>query len=345
MASLYTATYCAAAFSAPWTGYLADKFGRRGACLAFCAIHSVSSLSVLFDRTEILVLGRILSGIGITLLWTAFESWMIGEYTRRELAKSSIPLSHMFGIMTTWNCATAIATGLLAHGVVWVSDSKTGPFLVSILLDALAAVLMLRSWNENHGVQVDPHANEYGLKTKKSWRQEVMDSIRDSRVLALSLISCCFEGTIFLVMFYWPGALQQAHNRSQASDDGIPYGVVFGNFMATMVLGALLFGLLMRTAAKSANNQDSILAKNLLSGALFFAGISSLVATFVGPELQLFGALMFLEACNGIYVPSMAFQRGKLVNETGRASVYGLMNIPLFMFVIVALSTADKAGG
>ncbi|KAK6196530.1 hypothetical protein LQW54_011419 [Pestalotiopsis sp. IQ-011] len=111
-----------------------------------------------------------------------------------------------------------------------------------------------------------------------------------------------------------------------------------------MVLGALLFGILMRTAAKSANNQDSILAKNLLSGALFFAGIGFLVAVFVRSEVQLFGAFMFLEACNGIYVPSMAFQRGKLVNETGRASVYGLMNIPLFMFVIVALSMADKAG-
>ena len=186
-------------------GYLADKCGRRGACLTFCVIHSVSSLSVSFDQIEILVLGRLLAGIGITLLWTAFESWMISEHKRQELEESSMPLSSVFGIMTIANCITAMGAGLLSHCIVLVFGSKTHLFMLAILLNTLAAVLMIRSWNENRGIQAELH-QETGLgnlEPRSSWRQEVADSLRDWKVLALSLISCCFEGTIFLFRFYF----------------------------------------------------------------------------------------------------------------------------------------------
>ncbi|KAK9421835.1 hypothetical protein SUNI508_05436 [Seiridium unicorne] len=346
VAILYTATYGAAAASAPWTGYLADKFGRRTACITFCAIHSLASISVLFDRVEILVLGRVLGGIGVTLLWTAFESWMISEHNSRKLGQSSIPLGAMFGVMTTANCITAIVAGVVAHCVVLTLGSKTNPFLLGLFLDACAVFLMLRTWNENHGISAlsgveSRPGNPVGAKP---WQRDIIESFRDSRILILSLTSCCFEGTIFLLMFYWPGALQAAHSPDQASgDDAVPYGVIFANFMATMVLGALLFGMLMHKW-DGGTPDDSFLATVLLSGALLLAGISFLAAAFAKTELQFFCAFLVLEACNGMYVPSIAYQRGRVVNDCGRATIYGLMNMPLFIFVIAALLTTSKDG-
>ncbi|ETS72976.1 hypothetical protein PFICI_15368 [Pestalotiopsis fici W106-1] len=346
VAILYATGYCAAAISAPFTGYLADKCGRRGACITFCVIHSASSFSVSFDRIEILAIGRVLGGVGITLLWTVFESWMISEHRRQNLEDSPIPLSSMFGIMTIANCITAMCAGLLSHCIVWALGSKTHPFMLGILLDTLAAVLMMRSWNENRGIQakLDAEAGLGSREPSRSWRQEVADSLRDWKVLTLSLISCCFEGTIFLFRFYWPGTLQKAHNHSHGvgkDDDIIPHGVIFANLMATMVLGALLFGTILE---RSATLLNSGLSTFLLSAALFFAGASFLTAAYAQTEAQLFCSFLLLEACNGLYIPSMAFQRGQIVSDSGRASVYGLMNIPLFLFVILALLSTNGDG-
>ncbi|KAH8649902.1 hypothetical protein BX600DRAFT_441995 [Xylariales sp. PMI_506] len=409
VAILYTTVYSAAALSAPISGYLADRFGRRAACLAFCAIHSLASLSVLFDALEILVLGRVAGGVGLTLLWSAFESWMVTEHKARGLDApgSPVPLSAMFGIMTTANCITAILAGVLAHCVVLALGSKRDPFIFGLVLDAVAAVLMLRTWNENYGVQsstsgatlstaveddlmpegtdIDATKDLRATESERSWLQGVVETLQDGRIWVLSFVSCCFEGTMFLFMFYWPGALQDAHAAQHPEDglvsDGetssssvvaVPHGVIFANFMATMVIGALSFHFVMRSryrstaaaaaaaavpyhpmtapedldaAPSSPSERSTCIPAAMLAAALLVAGMSFAAAAALGRnELQLFCAFLALEACNGIYVPSIAYQRGQLVGDAGRASVYGLMNIPLFIFVIAALLTTSGNG-
>lgn len=133
VAALYVTTYVSAAASAFVTGYLADRFGRRAACLVYCVMHTLGSISVMFDAIGILVAGRVLGGICLNLLWTTFESWMVTEYNARGLEQSSFPLSAMFGIMTKYNCVTAITSGLLSHCVVLAVGSKTSPFMVGVV--------------------------------------------------------------------------------------------------------------------------------------------------------------------------------------------------------------------
>ncbi len=111
VAALYSSTYVAAAVSALFAGHLTDRFGRRRACLAFCGIHSLAAVSVCFDELPILILGRVLGGVALTLLWTAFESWLIAEYNERGFARSGLSLTSLFGIMTTSKCITAIFAG------------------------------------------------------------------------------------------------------------------------------------------------------------------------------------------------------------------------------------------
>ena len=243
-------------------------------------------------------------------------------------------------------------------------------------------------------------------------------SLKDKRVWTLSFVSCCFEGTIFLLMYFWPGALHEAHVRGEDTQSGgakgesdndsgvnnekaeseaysVPYGVTFACFMATMVLGALLFNALVQrhhyliscqyeemvtdtalggtppysnmiledTTGHKINPRSTrfgdyhVLAENalsaltraltptrLLSMALLLAGASFLAAAFVRAELPLFVAFLVLEFCNGVYVPSMALHRSAVVGDAGRASVYAVMNVPLFVFVVVALCTSTTSG-
>ena len=297
---------------------------------------------------------------------------------------------------------------------------------------------MLRTWNENRGTRDTPsnpeepvieaaHLNPDLEHSPKSAVQDAAQqqsetgtksSLRDVRVWTLSFVSCCFEGTIFLLMYFWPGALQEAHSRGgDAHSDGadgesggdsgvsaaeadseaysVPYGVTFACFMATMVLGGLLFNALVRRRHHLQNGQYESLAADipadhisrhsnivaedrktheespestryehyhalgqdavsalantltptrLLSLALLLAGASFLAAALARAELPLFAAFLVLEFCNGVYVPSMALHRSAVVGEAGRASVYAVMNVPLFVFVVVALCTSTTSG-
>ncbi|KAK8062448.1 major facilitator superfamily domain-containing protein 5 [Apiospora hydei] len=350
VALLYMAAYISAAISAPLTGYLADRIGRRTACLAYCAIHSLASLSVLSSALSVILAGRILAGVGTTLLWSVFESWMVADA--------------MYGVMTTYNCITAILAGLVAHCVVLALGSKTHLFILALILDSTAAIMILRTWTENRGGAGNskqlqqPH--DENTDAVDSLGDRLLDSLKNVRVWVLSLVSCCFEGTIFLFMYYWPGALQGAHDHHSNTDSGatpghqLPFGVIFASFMAIMVLGALLFDILMTrqqhgkkesgdTTTTTTLHQQylpiGLLAVALLLGGLGFLG----AAFFAHQEASLLCVFLLLEAGNGLYVPSMGYQRSQVVSDARRASVYGFMNMPLFVFVALALVTTNGA--
>ncbi|KAI0914948.1 hypothetical protein F4823DRAFT_630045 [Ustulina deusta] len=343
VATLYSSTYVAAAVSALFAGHLTDRFGRRRACLAFCGIHSLAAVSVCFDELPVLILGRVLGGVALTLLWTAFESWLIAEYNERGFARSGLSLTSLFGIMTTSKCITAIFAGgelILGNG-----------FLISAL-DLSAAILMIRTWKENWGTNSIVDADTEGDKAAEAQEHlpsdQAVGSLWDLRVWAMSFVTCCFDGTIFLFMFFWPETLQDAHNREHPEQkDTIPHGVIFASFMAIMVLGALSFNL--AVADPRGRHQGSarytLTPTQLLMGALVTSAICFSTAAFVREEAGLFVSFLLLEVCNGIYVPSVAYHRGTIVADEARARVYSLMNIPLFVFVIIALQTANGTSG
>lgn len=146
-------------------------------------------------------------------------------------------------------------------------------------------------------------------------------------------MTCCFEGTAYLVIFLWPSVLQGAHEASSADADPveIPYGVIFGSFMAAMIIGALVFN----ASLKSMKTPAAPVW--LLLGAIALACLSLLLLSVIQVEVPLYYAFLTFEVANGIYVPSMAYMRGLVVDSKSRAGIYGLMKIPLFLFVILAL--------
>jgi hypothetical protein len=165
----------------------------------------------------------------------------------------------------------------------------------------------------------------------------------------MSFVTCCFEGTIFLFMFFWPETLQDAHDREHPGQDAaaaIPHGVIFASFMAIMVLGALSFNLMTADPNNdSAVHRRTLTPTQLLKVALVVCTVAFSVAAFVREEIALFASFLLLEACNGVYVPSVAYHRGVIISDDARARIYSLMNIPLFVFVVIALRTANAGGG
>jgi hypothetical protein len=95
----------------------------------------------------------------------------------------------------------------------------------------------------------------------------------DKRILALGCVSCCFEGSMYIFVFFWSAAMKSAHAYSanlvdQHETANIPFGIIFATFMASMMLGSLAFTYL----------SSSLLASSRLASLREFVSPSTLVA-------------------------------------------------------------------
>lgn len=146
VAALFAVGFLSGAISATFTGGLADRYGRKRACVVYCLLYSISCSSVLFSSLPVLFSGRILGGISTTLLFSVFETWMIAEYHRLAFVSAEGSLSTMFEAMSTSNGITAIVCGIISQALVVTSRSEKAPFVASIVCLVLAAQLIKRSW-------------------------------------------------------------------------------------------------------------------------------------------------------------------------------------------------------
>ena len=144
-AALFTTGFIAAAVTASFVGSLADKHGRRLACLTFCVAYSVSCLSVLSSDLLMLFIGRALGGLSTTLLYSVFETWMIAEYHARGLSES-LKLGDMFSSSVTLSGVVAILAGIVGEAVVGWTGTKIAPFMLAILCLGTAGAGIWNFW-------------------------------------------------------------------------------------------------------------------------------------------------------------------------------------------------------
>ena len=64
-----------------------------------------------------------------------------------------------------------------------------------------------------------------------------------------------------------------------------------------------------------------------------------LITVLSGAEYIRFYAFSIFELCIGLYFPSMAFLKSRVVADSHRGTIYGLMRLPLNIFVISILYT------
>lgn len=334
VSTLFTTGFLSGAVSAYATGTLADRHGRRLACLVFCAAYALSCALTMVPSLPLLFAGRILGGVGTSLLFSVFESWMVTDFHARGLGEKGGDLSRTFGVMSTLNSVVAIASGVFSEWVVGVSGTRKAPFAASVALLAAAFWVISTRWEENYGDSAkDKKPKTDDGKGEAAPRPKLWEMLKDPRIVCLGLSSTMFEGSMYLFVFMWGPALQSAHAYESAaaasSGAGLPYGIIFASFMASVLAASLLFNIAM----------DNKLLKYtyLLGGILALADLVFYLLEQPRSEQLTFWLFCLFEACVGMYWPCMGYLKGQLIDDGVRAQLYGILRVPLNVFVVVSL--------
>jgi len=146
VSTLFTTGFLSGAISGSLIGRLADRHGRKAACLAFCAVYALSCVLTTVPDKAVLFLGRVLGGVGTSLLFSVFESWMVSDFKARGLGEKGVDLSRTFGLMSTVNSVVAIACGVGSEWLVGRTGTRKAPFWASVVCCGLAGVVIWASW-------------------------------------------------------------------------------------------------------------------------------------------------------------------------------------------------------
>lgn len=119
------------------------------------------------------------------------------------------------------------------------------------------------------------------------------------------------------------------------SPPDLPFGLIFAILMCSMMLGSMLYN-------NIANTSSTFPAKRVLMGTLVVASACFFIPGHFRDERLTLWCFCIFELCCGIYYPVMASIKGKLVDDSSRASVYTVLRIPLNAFVVLALSTTKE---
>ncbi|KAL1865105.1 hypothetical protein VTK73DRAFT_5475 [Phialemonium thermophilum] len=321
---LFATGFLSGAVSGSFVGSQADKHGRKAACLFFCATYSLSCLmTVSSSRPLYLFAGRALGGLGTSLLFSVFESWMVADFHRRRQgeAVAAEDLSRTFGMMSTLNSVVAIVSGVLSEALVAATGTRKSPFVASTVFLSIAVWVIRSQWEENYGTSKErAEAGHKPAEATSSWTV-----FANVHLLTLGLGATLFEGSTYLFIFTWTPTLEAAHE----SDDKLPYGIIFASFMASTLASALIFNLLME---RKVVRYSTLLVAILGASALFF-----LLAAGTTSEQPMFWVFCAFEAAVGMYWPCMGYLKGRLVDDRMRAHVYSLLRIPLNIFVVASL--------
>ncbi|XP_052187373.1 uncharacterized protein LOC127798097 [Diospyros lotus] len=312
-------------------GSLADKQGRKRACVTYCITYILSCITKHSPVYKVLMLGRVLGGIATSLLFSAFESWLVAEHFKRGFDQQWLSLTFSKAIFLG-NGLVAILAGLFGNMLVdSMNLGPVAPFDAAACFLAIGMAIILSSWTENYG---DPSDNK-DLLTQ--FRGAAVAIASDEKIALLGAIQSLFEGSMYTFVFLWTPALSP-------NEEEIPHGFIFATFMLASMLGSSVASRLMAHSSPKVESYMQIVF--LISAASLLLPIATtfLVApsnvkggsiSFAGC-LQLLGFCTF-EACVGIFWPSIMKMRSQYIPEEARSTIMNFFRIPLNIFVCIVL--------
>ncbi|XP_072025816.1 molybdate-anion transporter-like isoform X2 [Amphiura filiformis] len=315
---LFVAGFGASMVFGTIVGSFADKYGRKTNCLLYGLLYGLSCLTKHFNNFWILMLGRLLGGTATSILYSAFESWLVYEHNSRGFDKEL--LSSIFSNATLSNSIVAIIAGLVAQKFA-DHFGYVAPFDVSLTVLVIMCVMIVILWSQNYG---DAQAS-----MTDSYQSAVTYLKTDSKILCLGLIQSLFEGAMYTFVLEWTPALTpDKATPAEGGETGIPHGWIFAGFMVAIMIGSSLFTILCKLGK----------VESFMRSVLFVAAASLCVPAFI-PENQslVFISFLVFEVCVGIFWPSMGTMRGKYVPEQVRSTIMNFFRIPLNFIVILIL--------
>ncbi|KAI0509678.1 hypothetical protein F5B22DRAFT_637831 [Xylaria bambusicola] len=319
--SLYLTDLIATTVSAYFVGALSDKHGRKLYCMVYCVLYTLSCFLTIVPVTPLLFLGRIFGGISSSILFSVFDSWMVTNFHKKDLAKEACDLSRTYASTAIVNSLVAILTGLLGESLVWATGTKKTPFLVSVALLWVCFQTIWSHWGENFG------ASSSLASTPAATRPSLWSIIRTPSVLALAFASTMFDSSMNLFALYWGPALSSLHSLATE----VPYSTVYSSFMVVSLGAALVFNILMN---KRVTTEAQILVAALSVASFCFLKLSS-----AKTETGAFWLFCLLQGCIGMFVPCVGYLKATLIDDDVRATVYSIMRIPFNILAIISLVT------
>jgi MFS family permease len=239
IAYLFLAGFGASGLSGPFVGAAADVFGRRRLCIGYFVIYICSALTKPINNYLMLLIGRLLGGLGTSLLYTVFESWMVAEHNRRGYPQSL--LDDTFAKSTLYNGLSAVAAGLIAQlGASMMGF--VGPFMVALLPLGAGLFICISHWRDD---AVDRDSANAGSKdgqdtpagpgvagaevaansTVVAEEAGIMSTIKDAltamnsdaRIWFLGMAQALFEGAMYTFVFLWTPALCEGLTKAEVA--------------------------------------------------------------------------------------------------------------------------------
>mmetsp|Transcript_28292 Transcript_28292/g.92351 ORF Transcript_28292/g.92351 Transcript_28292/m.92351 type:complete len:460 (-) Transcript_28292:180-1559(-) len=317
-------------------GALGDKYGRKKAALAYCATYIASCITKHSSDYYVLMLGRFFGGIATSLLFSAFESWLVCEHFKRGYEERWLGITFSKAVFMG-NGVMAILSGLL--GNILVDNFALGPVApfdaASILLIGCSLIIYF-SWSENYG---DSGGSDGGTGSLAQQFQTAVRMIAsDQKIALLGAMQALFEASMYSFVFLWTPALSP-------NDEVIPHGFIFATFMLSSMIGSSIANRLLSNATLRVEEYMRVvfgIAAASLSLPIWLdwfrfidvpgadGGIS-----FVG-QILLVGFCVF-EGTVGIFWPSIMKMRSQYVPEEVRATIINVFRIPLNLFVCCIL--------
>jgi len=138
---------------------------------------------------------------------------------------------------------------------------------------------------------------------------------------------------MYLWIFFKFPALRLSHAEGGFTTD-LPYGMIFAVLMCAMMLGSMVFTYQrsLRTGFFFASSSTVLMVT------MTVAAICFMLPVLIRDESITFWCFCVFEICCGVYFPSIANLKEKIIDDGVRAKIYGIMRIPLNVFVVVGLS-------
>ncbi|KAK4421475.1 Molybdate-anion transporter [Sesamum alatum] len=314
---------------------LADKHGRKKACVTYCFTYILSCITKHSPQYKVLMLGRVLGGIATSLLFSAFESWLVAEHNKRGFDQQWLSVTFSKAVFLG-NGLVAILSGLVGNVLVdTLSLGAVAPFDAASCFLAVGMAIILSSWSENYG---DPSDSKDLITQFKGAAGHIAS---DKKIALLGAIQSLFEGSMYTFVFLWTPALSP-------NDEDIPHGFIFATFMLSSMLGSSLAArLLARSSLRVESYMQTVF---VVSAAALFIPVATsfLVATpnVKGGGISFSGCIQLLgfcafEACVGLFWPSLMKMRSQYIPEEARSTIMNFFRIPLNIFVCVVLYNVD----
>jgi MFS family permease len=321
-------------------GGFADKYGRKANCLLFAVLYSIGCVTKHFNNYWVLMFGRLMGGISTSILYSAFETWMIHEHKASGFDEKW--MSSTFSAMTFGSGAVAIIAGLVASFLA-ASVNLVAPFDASMLLLIAGGFIIATRWRENYGVVDSTVRTTSGWESfGKAWRLLVVSE----RVLLLGVIQSCFESAMYIFVFMWTPALEASLRAAAllepptahaggavhvAAAPPLPHGVVFAGFMVCLMIGSKLFETLVAVRP----------VEHITRWVFVIASASLAVPILSSSHNLVLAGFCVFEVCCGIYFPSAGTMRSKYIPEEVRSTVMNVFRIGLNLIVVLVLMNID----